>query len=197
MIPYKPRTATTMPKTLEKRLEVMAALRTLAAQEDEQLRQRRAEIAALRRELEQMARSLPAICREWALSVRSQLRKYSPDQPRVPAGNPDDGQWTSDGQYAANDEDAAAASDNLTPEQICRQAYSDGMASVRMSPSLSPTEYVGARYQLTSALELCLNYVNGVRPISRNGNFVEFFGAGVVIFRPGIPPFYVPFPRRQ
>ena len=30
------------------------------------------------------------------------LRKYSPAQPRVPAGNPDGGQWTS-GSYALND----------------------------------------------------------------------------------------------
>ncbi|MFO1149190.1 MAG: hypothetical protein U1E62_12525 [Alsobacter sp.] len=29
------------------------------------------------------------------LKVRLWLRKYSPDQPRVPAGNPDGGQWTS------------------------------------------------------------------------------------------------------
>jgi hypothetical protein len=30
-----------------------------------------------------------------ALELRLWLRKYSPDQPRVPAGNPDGGQWTS------------------------------------------------------------------------------------------------------
>jgi hypothetical protein len=31
------------------------------------------------------------------LTLRRLARKYSPDQPRVPAGNPDGGQWTSDG----------------------------------------------------------------------------------------------------
>lgn len=35
--------------------------------------------------------------REEALRKNEALQKYSPDQPRVPAGNPDGGQWTRDG----------------------------------------------------------------------------------------------------
>jgi hypothetical protein len=190
---------------------------------------------------------------------RSLIKDYDADQPRVPAGNPGGGQWTSEGgsgsssdssdasgdvsdddssdssndasgdgsepgpQYAALDtgtqndasegapsnsqtqanstddriELADAANDNLTPEQMCQQAFSDGMASARINPSLSPDEYLDARFQLTSALELCLNLANGVRPISPGGNFVEFSGAGTVIFKQGIPPFYVPFPGKQ
>jgi hypothetical protein len=31
------------------------------------------------------------------------ITKYSPDQPRVPAGNPDGGQWTSIGAESEND----------------------------------------------------------------------------------------------
>jgi hypothetical protein len=95
MITYQPRIATTVLATLEKRLEVLGAFRTLALQEDEQFRQRRTEIAALRHELEQMAQSLPEICGEWASSVNADLGKYDPDQPRVPTGNPEGGQWTS------------------------------------------------------------------------------------------------------
>ena len=99
---YGPRIATTTPKTLEKRREVMEALRALAAQHDEQLRRRRADIAALRYDLETfrrdcglLAQTLPRVCRDQAMAdVRAYFRKYSPDQPRVPAGNPDGGEWT-------------------------------------------------------------------------------------------------------
>ena len=34
------------------------------------------------------------------VALRYWLRKYSPGQPRVPAGNPDGGQWTSDTSLA-------------------------------------------------------------------------------------------------
>jgi hypothetical protein len=36
------------------------------------------------------------------LPASSLLAKYSPDQPRVPGGNPDGGQWTSGGGYAGS-----------------------------------------------------------------------------------------------
>jgi len=128
--------------------------------------------------------------------VPTAVQKYSPDQPRVPAGNPDGGQWTSEGengaQYAAYEaENDDAANDNLTPEQICRQAYSNGLTWTRLN-TINPEKYLDARYQLTSALELCLNLVNGVRPVSRGGDFVYFYGDGLVIFRPGQAPIYVP-----
>ena len=35
-----------------------------------------------------------------AIFAHRLLRKFNPDQPRVPAGNPDGGQWTSDGTDA-------------------------------------------------------------------------------------------------
>ena len=102
---YGPRIATTTPRTLEKQRDVMEAMRALAAQDDQQLRRRRADITALRRDLEALgrdcellARTLPRVCREQAIAdMRAYLRKYSPDQPRVPAGNPDGGEWTNGG----------------------------------------------------------------------------------------------------
>ena len=260
MIPYKSPLLTAVPQTLEKRLEIIDSIRALAARDDdEQLSKRRAELASIRRELGELAQVLQEIRRDCDPRLRSYVMKYSSDQPRVPAGNPDGGQWTGEGgsgssndssdasgdvsdddssdssngasgegsepgpQYAALDtgtqtdasegvpsnsqthddstedriELADAANDNLTPEQICQQAYSDGMTSARINPSLSSDEYLDARYQLTSALQLCLDLANGVRPISPGGNFVEFYGAGTVIFRQGIPPFYVPFPGRR
>ena len=44
----------------------------------------------------------------------SHLRKYSPDQPRVPAGNSDGGRWTSDG----GDDSAADAEDSSGGVQV-------------------------------------------------------------------------------
>jgi len=59
MIPYRPNRLTAVPKTLQVRLEIMKAIRTLFAQDH--------------------------------------LEKFDPDQPRVPAGNSDGGQWTNEG----------------------------------------------------------------------------------------------------
>lgn len=44
-------------------------------------------------------------------------RKYSPDQPRVPKGNPDGGQWTSDGRNRSGRQDPRVLSD-VTPDGI-------------------------------------------------------------------------------
>ncbi len=96
MIPYKSHRQSAVPKILAARLEIMKAIRTFATpDEDEQLRRRRAEIAAIRRDLEDVGQSLREACRDWALLARSHLEKFDPNQPRVPAGNPDGGQWTS------------------------------------------------------------------------------------------------------
>jgi len=207
------RILTAVPQTLHVHLEIAKAIRKLAEQDEQEQLQKRSAPAAIRCDREDIAAALREACRECASILRLELRKagYDPDEPRVPAGNPDGGQWTSTGgqdssgdsrtasdatpdntwkpgaQYAAND----AANENLTPEQVCQQAYSDGMANIRTNPSLSPTDYLNARYQLTSALDLCLNLSNGVRPIARDGDFVWFFGAGVVIFRSGRLPQYV------
>lgn len=44
--------------------------------------------------------------------------KYSPDQPRVPAGNPGGGEWTSgDGGDGASDNNAEASSAPVTPNK--------------------------------------------------------------------------------
>ena len=76
MIPYKPNRLIAVPRTLEVRLEIMKAIRTLTAQDDGGLiRQRGADIAGL----------------------RSYVQKFDPNEPRVPAGTSDGGQWTSEG----------------------------------------------------------------------------------------------------
>jgi hypothetical protein len=96
-------TRLTVPPTLEKQLEVLEAFRTLVSQDDELVRQRCAEIAALRREAEDLRRCVDAFCRQLP-ELRAEIlmdlkaQKYSPDQPRVPAGQSGGGQWTKDGE---------------------------------------------------------------------------------------------------
>jgi hypothetical protein len=106
MIPYKSNLATAIPKALGVRLAIIRAIGRLKEQcENEWIRLRRAEIASLRHELEDIARDLRKAGREWPLLVRSELRKagFNPSEPRVPAGNPDGGQWTNDGGHSADD----------------------------------------------------------------------------------------------
>jgi hypothetical protein len=101
MIPYKSPLLTSMPPTPEKRLEVLQAMCALAAQEDEQVRQRRADIAALRRDFEALRRNCGLLAQtlrktfrvQVLAEVHAELRKYSPGQLRVPAVNPNQGTW--------------------------------------------------------------------------------------------------------
>jgi hypothetical protein len=111
MKPPLPHSESAVPRTLHAQLEIAKAIRTLMAPDDaEPLRRRRAELAAMRGELEAIKRDLQKAGAECLALVKAELRaalakKYNPDQPRVPAGNRDGGQWTEparDLQYAAN-----------------------------------------------------------------------------------------------
>jgi hypothetical protein len=104
MIPFKSPLLLTVPPTLEKRLEALAALPTLLAQDEELVRQRRAAIAAVRRDIEELRREVAAIRPRLVAQVRSdvlRMLKYNPDEPRVPAGQSGGGQWTKDGESIA------------------------------------------------------------------------------------------------
>jgi guanyl-specific ribonuclease Sa len=126
MKPPLPRTLSAVPQTLHARLEIAKAIRTLAGpDEDELLRQRRAEIAAIRRDLEALSRDLHKAFEAAATLAKAELRaalkKYSADQPRVPAGNPDGGQWTTgDGGSGSPSSSSGAAS--YEPEHPTRYA---------------------------------------------------------------------------
>jgi hypothetical protein len=100
----------TLPPTLEKRRETLEAFRTLVDQDDELIRQRRAEIVAIRRGMEDMRRSFDAIRRQML-----ELRKYgyNPEEPRVPKRHTGGGEWT---QTAASD-NPGQASDAPIPYQ--------------------------------------------------------------------------------
>ena len=96
---------TAVPQTWQARLEILHAVETLREQyQDEPLRRRRPEIASLRRELNEIALALEELRRAYDPRLRSYVLKYSPDQPRVPAGNPDGGQWTNEIAVAFNEE---------------------------------------------------------------------------------------------
>jgi hypothetical protein len=95
-------TRLTLPPTLEKQRDVLDAYRTLVTEDDEIAWQRRVEIAALRRDLENIRRLFDAATRQLRelraeMLQEPQARKYNPDQPRVPAGSPHGGEWTSEG----------------------------------------------------------------------------------------------------
>jgi hypothetical protein len=115
MIPFKSPLLLTVPPTLEKRLEALAALRTLLAQDEELVRQRRAAIAAVRRDLEQMQREVGAIRPQLVAEVRAdvlRMLKYNPDEPRVPKRSSHGGEWTSeDGSGSSPDSVARPVAD--------------------------------------------------------------------------------------
>jgi hypothetical protein len=94
-----PRTESAVPRTPHTQLEIAKAIHTLIGpDEEERARRCHAEIVALRRDVEALARDIPKAFEQASALVKAEmraaLRKYSPDQPRVPAGNRDGGQWT-------------------------------------------------------------------------------------------------------
>src|ERR1700731_1978788 len=129
MKPPLPRTLSAVPQTLQTQLEIAKAIRTLAGpDEDELLRQRRAEIAAIRRDLEALSRDLHKAFEAAATLAKAELRaalkKYSADQPRVPAGNPDGGQWTT-GEGASGSPSSSSGGASDEPEHPRRYAARD------------------------------------------------------------------------
>jgi hypothetical protein len=107
MDPHRPYRLSAVPQTLHTRLEIASAIRTLVAQDEITLARRQAEIAAIRHECEAIKDDILKAGEEWLtlvkVELRTELKKYSPNQPRVSAGNPDGGQWTKgDGEGASD-----------------------------------------------------------------------------------------------
>ncbi|MGA8076382.1 MAG: hypothetical protein WB868_03210 [Xanthobacteraceae bacterium] len=102
MIPYKWPVATAIPQNPMVRREIVKAMRVLIEDGDEQFSRRRAEIAAIRLGLEEIARDIAKICREAPSLILSELRKYgyNPEEPRVPKGDPGPGRWTKEDSKA-------------------------------------------------------------------------------------------------
>lgn len=92
MKPPLPRILSAVPRTPHVQLEVAKAIRTIAGpDEDELLRQRQAELTAIRHDLDALARDVCKVGKEARALLRVELQKYSPDQSRVPAGSRDGG----------------------------------------------------------------------------------------------------------
>jgi hypothetical protein len=95
MKPPLPRIETSVPRLPHVQLEIGKAIGTLMTPEDQPLRQGRAEIVALGRDLELLAGDIRKAFEEAVALVKAELRaalkKYSPDQPRISAGNTDGG----------------------------------------------------------------------------------------------------------
>ena len=96
-----PRILSAVPQTLHVRLEIAKAIRALAGQDEDDELRRRTEIAAIRRDCEALKRDIEKAGDEWLTllktGLRSELKKYDPNQPRVAAGSRDGGQWRSEG----------------------------------------------------------------------------------------------------
>jgi hypothetical protein len=170
MKPPLPHSESAVPRTLHAQLEIAKAIRTLMApDDDEPLRQRRAELAAMRGDLavlvcdiRKLGEELPALV---MAELQSELKKYNPDQPRVPAGNRDGGQWTS-GNEAGSETPSVSASSPVTG---ATDASVDAVTSVSEKP---------ARY---AALETgtVTDETAGVSPNHRQG--VRYAGTAVEI----------------
>jgi len=81
-----------MPQTWQAQLEIAKAIRTLFAQEEaDQHIQRNAQLASVRSDRELIADIFREVWRELCKAG------FDPDEPRVSAGNPAGGQWTTEG----------------------------------------------------------------------------------------------------
>ena len=100
MKPPLPRILSAVPRTLHVQLEIAKAIRTLTSQEVPAQPQRPIETDAAGEERE----LIKQIVHELLLDLRK--AGFNPDEPRVPAGSPDGGQWTRDGGNGAVISDA-------------------------------------------------------------------------------------------
>jgi hypothetical protein len=136
---YRPQRLMAPPPTLRAELEVAKAIRTLAVQEEaDKCARRLAEISAIRRDLEEIPELQRQALGDCRALPRAELRKYSPGQPRVPAGNPDGGEWTS------GNVDAANSSRNI--DALASGAPSDGWSDDARVISDAAPWIPGARY---------------------------------------------------
>ena len=141
MTSYRPGIATVAPPTLEKQLEVLAVAHTLAAQDDEFLRRRREEVAALRRVAGELALRFEELQRGYGALVelvqderrrrdprlRSHVIRDESAQPAVLKASPDDPEhpgWpagTADGrggQFRPKDGDEGASEAQVAGDVI-------------------------------------------------------------------------------
>jgi hypothetical protein len=100
MNPYRPYRLSAVPQTLHTRLEIANAIRTLFDQDEPILLARRAEIAALRSDFDALKADIEKFAEEWPALAKAELaavlKRYNPDEPRVPKGEHGGGRWTTE-----------------------------------------------------------------------------------------------------
>lgn len=86
MIPYKWPVATEIPRNPAVRREIVKAMQKLVDDGDEQVQQRRAEIASIKQALAELAQDIAAMRSGAPSLIPSALGKYgyNPEEPRVP-----------------------------------------------------------------------------------------------------------------
>jgi hypothetical protein len=162
MKPPLPRILGDVPRTLHAQLEIAKAIRTLVGPDEHELaRQRRGEIAALRRDIEALAADILRAFEEASALVKAELaaalRKYSPDQPRVPSGNRDGGQWTreqgaSGAPSTSSDVGAAKPGDRSRPRLQYASLESGTLSD--LTESARPAHDTGGKVGTSSAPNL-------------------------------------------
>jgi hypothetical protein len=139
--------ATAVPRSSEKRLEITQAIRALVAEHDDELpHRRRPEIASIRRELEQIALTIQKLQRACDPRLRSYVVKFNADQPRVPAGNPDGGQWTSESSENRREKETDVAVRSKPSEAECDAQFERDLEICRMIRSQACYGQAMARY---------------------------------------------------
>jgi hypothetical protein len=164
MKPPLPRTAQAVPRLPHVQLEIAKAIRTLIQpNENEFFRRKRAEIAALRGDLEQFRFEIRKAFDAAAVLAEAELRaalaiKYNPDQPRVPAGNRDGGQWTSGNDGDGGASRALPTSPPATPQvryaALDTGTQSDGIESAPTSQLITADAGSGAATNKISAHDI-------------------------------------------
>jgi hypothetical protein len=108
MIPYRPHILTEVPRSLEKRLKMIEAIARHTAQEN---RARPINNVPPHAPHECFGPTIRETYPELAALWQWLILKYSPDQPRVPAGSREGGQWAKgEGSEAASDSASSATS---------------------------------------------------------------------------------------
>lgn len=166
MKPPLPRILSDVPRTLHAQRDVAKAIRTLMGpDEDERSRARRAEIVAIRHGLDALARDIPKAFEEAAKEAQAELqrmaltKKYNPDQPRVPAGNRDGGQWTS-GSETSSDPAHDGASDAHNSRMRYAQASSGTVMDTANGGKGHVTILDGTQNDLRNSYDVLLTAVH-------------------------------------
>lgn len=160
------RILTAVPQSWPVRQEIAKAIRALATQdEQEKHRLRRAELAAFRRDCELLAEAIREVCRDFDKAG------FNPNEPRVPAGNPDDGQWTSADEDGNETSSHAPTVSDATPDDSwtpgAQYAANDPPGGRTQGPSLGeppavPAEQPESTQAINTFLKAAAYFLAGV-----------------------------------